>query len=67
MVAVPLIHGTLTAGMYGDEFARDERIDALRQRMQVVENPRYSKDYLDPDKRSIAMPPTTGIDNSVRL
>jgi 2-methylcitrate dehydratase len=54
MVAVPLIHGNLTAGMYGDVFARDERIDALRQRMQVVENPQYSKDYLDPDKRSIA-------------
>jgi 2-methylcitrate dehydratase len=54
MVAVPLIHGTLTAEHYEDAAARDPRIDALRQRMQVIENPRYSADYLDPDKRSIA-------------
>ena len=54
MVAVPLIHGELTAEHYEDEAARDPRIDALRQRMQVVELPRYSADYLDPDKRSIA-------------
>jgi 2-methylcitrate dehydratase len=55
MVAAPLIHGTLTAEMYADAFAAgDPRIDALRLTMQVVENPRYSKDYLDPEKRSIA-------------
>src|SRR5207249_8360703 len=54
MVAVPLIHGTLTAEHYEDEAARDPRIDALRQKMEVVELPRYSADYLDPDKRSIA-------------
>ena len=54
MVAVPLIHGTLTAEHYEDEAAADPRIDALRQTMQVVENRRYSVDYLDPEKRSIA-------------
>jgi 2-methylcitrate dehydratase len=54
MVAVPLIYGTLTAEDYEDERARDPRIDALRQKMEVVELPRYSADYLDPDKRSIA-------------
>jgi 2-methylcitrate dehydratase len=54
MVAVPLIHGTLTAEHYEDEAARDPRIDALRAKMQVVEVPRYSADYLDPEKRSIA-------------
>jgi 2-methylcitrate dehydratase len=54
MVVVPLIHGTLTAEHYEDDAARDPRIDALRQRMQVTELPRYSADYLDPDKRSIA-------------
>ncbi len=54
MVAVPLIHGTLTAEHYEDEAAHDPRIDPLRQRMQVVELPRYSADYLDPEKRSIA-------------
>jgi 2-methylcitrate dehydratase len=54
MVAIPLLFGTLTAEHYEDEAARDPRIDALRQRMQVVELPRYSADYLDPEKRSIA-------------
>jgi 2-methylcitrate dehydratase len=54
MVAVPLIHGALTAEHYDDEAARDPRIDALRQKMQVTELPRYSADYLDPEKRSIA-------------
>jgi 2-methylcitrate dehydratase len=54
MVAIPLIHGTLTAQHYEDDAARDPRIDALRLKMQVIENPRYSKDYLDPEKRSIA-------------
>jgi 2-methylcitrate dehydratase len=54
MVAVPLIHGTLVAEHYEDEASRDPRIDALRQKMQVVENRRYSVDYLDPEKRSIA-------------
>src|SRR5687768_5435033 len=54
MVAVPPIHGTLTADHYEDEAARDPRIDALRAKMQVVENARYSIDYLDPEKRSIA-------------
>jgi 2-methylcitrate dehydratase len=54
MVAIPLIHGTLVAEHYEDEAARDPRIDALRLKMQVIENPRYSADYLDPEKRSIA-------------
>jgi 2-methylcitrate dehydratase len=54
MTAVPLIKGTLVAEDYEDEAAGDPRIDALRQKMQVIENPRYSADYLDPDKRSIA-------------
>ena len=54
MVAVPLIHGNLTADHYEAEAARDPRIDALRQKMEVVELPRYSADYLDPEKRSIA-------------
>jgi len=54
MVAVPLIFGTLTAAHYEDQTARDPRIDALREKIRVTENPRYSRDYLDPDKRSIA-------------
>ena len=54
MVAIGLIFGTLTADHYEDEIASDPRIDALRGKMVVVEDPQYSKDYLDPDKRSIA-------------
>ena len=53
MVAVPLIFGDLRAEHYEDETARDPRIDALRLKMQVIENPKYSADYLDPEKRSI--------------
>ncbi|MDD3519533.1 MAG: bifunctional 2-methylcitrate dehydratase/aconitate hydratase [Chromatiales bacterium] len=54
MVAVPLIFGELTARHYEDAVAGDPRIDALRGKMRVTEDPRYSKDYHDPDKRSIA-------------
>jgi 2-methylcitrate dehydratase len=53
MVAVPLIKGSLDAGDYEDAAAADLRIDALRGRMEVVENPDYTRDYLDPSKRSI--------------
>jgi 2-methylcitrate dehydratase len=54
MVAVGLIFGELTADHYSDAVAADPRIDRLRERMEVAEEPRYSKEYLDPDKRSIA-------------
>jgi 2-methylcitrate dehydratase len=54
MVAVPLIFGRLTAADYEDDVAADPRIDALRARMECVEDRQFSKDYLDPDKRSIA-------------
>jgi len=53
MVAVPLIHGRLTASDYNDDVASDPRIDALRNRMQVTENPQFTKDYFDPDRRYI--------------
>ena len=53
MVAVPLIHGRLTAEDYEDSAALDPRIDALRQKMEVIENAEFSRDYLDPAKRSI--------------
>ncbi len=54
MVAVPLLFGHLTAADYEDEVAADPRIDALREKMVVSEDTRYTADYLDPDKRSIA-------------
>jgi len=54
IVALGLLHGSITAEMYEDAAAADPRIDHLRARMEVVEQPRYSRDYLDPGKRSIA-------------
>jgi len=54
MTAIGLIFGELTGDHYGDAVAADPRIDILRARMEVVEEPRYSRDYLDPEKRSIA-------------
>ena len=53
MVAVPLIFGRLTADDYVDAVAADPRIDALRDKMHVKENPRFTADYFDPDKRYI--------------
>ena len=54
MTALGLIFGQLTADDYEDKRAGDPRIDALRSKMIVQEDKQYSKDYLDPDKRSIA-------------
>jgi 2-methylcitrate dehydratase len=54
MVAVPLLFGRLTAGDYEDGIAADPRIDALRDRIVCVEDPQFTKDYHDPEKRSIA-------------
>jgi 2-methylcitrate dehydratase len=54
MVAMGLIHGRLTAQDYEDAAAADPRIDELRAKMSVGEDPRYSREYLESDKRSIA-------------
>lgn len=54
MVAIPLIFGRLTARDYEDEIAADPRIDVLREKMTCVEDPQFTKDYHDPEKRSIA-------------
>ncbi len=54
MTAIGLIFGELNADHYGDAVAADPRIDRLREKMEVVEEPCYSRDYLDPEKRSIA-------------
>ncbi len=53
MVAVPLIFGRLTADDYEDGVAADPRIDRLRQAIVVRENPEFSRDYMDPEKRAI--------------
>ncbi|MDK9557659.1 bifunctional 2-methylcitrate dehydratase/aconitate hydratase [Marinobacter sp. M216] len=55
MVAVPLIFGGLTADHYEDSFHEaNPTIDEVRAKMEVVEDPRYSSEYLEPEKRSIA-------------
>jgi 2-methylcitrate dehydratase len=54
MVAVPLIFGRLTAADYEDDIARDPRIDSLRKKIECVEDKRFTRDYHDPKKRSIA-------------
>ncbi|WP_153102284.1 bifunctional 2-methylcitrate dehydratase/aconitate hydratase [Paraburkholderia hayleyella] len=54
MVAVPLIHGRLTAADYEEAIAQDPRIDALREKIECVEDPQFTRDYHDPEKRSIA-------------
>ena len=54
MTAIGLIFGALTADHYEDKIARDPRVDSLREKMTCVEDPRYTKEYLDADKRSIA-------------
>ena len=55
MTAVPLVFGDLVAENYEDEFhAANPLIDELRDKMEVVEDARYSREYHDPDKRSIA-------------
>jgi len=55
MTAVPLIFGNLTAEHYEDDFhAAHPEIDRLREKMEVVEEPRYTREYLEADKRAIA-------------
>ncbi|HKT31879.1 MAG TPA: bifunctional 2-methylcitrate dehydratase/aconitate hydratase [Gammaproteobacteria bacterium] len=53
MTAIPLIFGRLTAEDYEDKVAADPRIDALRAKMEVRENPQFTQDYYDPAKRYI--------------
>lgn len=54
MVAVGLLTGNLTADDYEDQSAANPRIDQLRELMRVIEDERYSREYHEPDKRSIA-------------
>jgi 2-methylcitrate dehydratase len=54
MVAVPFIFGRLTARDYEEDIAADPRIDALREKIVCVEDPVYTADYHNPEKRSIA-------------
>jgi 2-methylcitrate dehydratase len=67
MVAVPLIFGRLTAADYEDDVAKDPRIDALRKRIECVEDKRFSRDYHDPKKRSIANALTVELKDGSKL
>jgi 2-methylcitrate dehydratase len=67
MVAVPLLHGRLLATDYEDDVAADPRIDALRERITCVEDPQFTRDYHDPDKRSIANGLTVELANGTVL
>ena len=66
MVAVPLIFGRLTASDYEDFIACDPRIDALRDKIFCVEEPEFTRDYHDPDKRSIANAMTIEFNDGTR-
>jgi 2-methylcitrate dehydratase len=53
MVAIPLLFGRLTASDYEDHIANDPRVDALRAKMEVKENPTFTREYYDAEKRYI--------------
>jgi 2-methylcitrate dehydratase len=67
MVAVPLLFGRLTAADYEDAVASDPRIDVLRDKIVCVEDPQFTRDYHDPEKRSIANALTVEFDDGTRL
>ena len=67
MVAVPLLFGRLTAADYEDSVAVDPAIDALRDKITCVEDPQFTKDYHDPEKRSIANGLTVELNDGTRL
>ena len=67
MVAVPIIFGRLTAADYEDDVAADPRIDRLRDRIFCVEDAKFTKDYHDPEKRSIANALTVEFTDGTRL
>jgi 2-methylcitrate dehydratase len=67
MVAVPLLFGRLTASDYEDNVAKDPRIDALRKNITCVEDKRFTRDYHDPKKRSIANALTVTFKDGTKL
>lgn len=67
MVAVPILFGRLTAADYEDSIASDPRIDALRDKMECVEDPAFTRDYHDPEKRSIANALTVEFNDGSKL
>jgi 2-methylcitrate dehydratase len=64
---VPLLFGRLTAADYEDGVAADPRIDALRDRIECVEDPAFTRDYHDTEKRSIANALTVEFNDGSKL
>ena len=54
MVAIGLLYGKLNAEHYEDQTATQPEIDRLREKMKLAEDPDFTRDYMDPAKRSIA-------------
>jgi 2-methylcitrate dehydratase len=54
VAAIGLIHGRLTPEDYEDRVAADARIDELREKMTLAEDPAFSRGYFAPDQRSNA-------------
>jgi 2-methylcitrate dehydratase len=54
MVAVGLLYGELTSENFTDAFAKNSSIDTLRNKIEVMENERFTEDYMNPEKRTIA-------------
>jgi 2-methylcitrate dehydratase len=67
MVAVPLLFGRLTAADYEDGVAKDPRIDRLRAKIACVEDRKFTRDYHDPKKRSIANALTVTFKDGTKL
>lgn len=67
MVAVPILFGRLTAEDYEDAVAKDPRIDKLRDKIVCVEDKAFTKDYHDPEKRSIANALTVEFNDGKKL
>lgn len=67
MIAVPLIYGRLTAADYEDNIASEPRIDILRDKMFTEEDTGFTKDYHDPEKRSIANALTIELNDGTTL
>lgn len=67
MVAVPILFGRLTAADYEDDVAADPRIDVLRDKTVCVEDPQFTRDYHDPEKRSIANALTVEFNDGSKL
>lgn len=67
MIAVPLLFGRLTAEDYEDSVACDPRIDILRDKMHCQEDPQFTKDYHDPEKRAISNALTVRLRDGITL